>query len=158
DRTPAPDSQPRDLESRRRSIADLLYNLSPDAAWHARVQTIVGLQHYIGAAERQAGNLQQIASRLNAAIVDEQSALVRQYRALLPQLQLLSDQVKDLDAKLKEQQDLLQKHTVLRNSRQTEVADFQKKIQDAVATVATETATLDKLQKQLFALQQEVAS
>jgi hypothetical protein len=150
--------QGRDLESRRRAIADLLYNISPDANWHSRVQTIVGLQHYIGAADRQAANLQQMATRLNAAIVDEQNAFVRQYRSLLPELQLLSEQVKDLDGKLKEQQDLLQKHTVLRNARQTEVADLQKKIQDAVATVATETATLDKLQKQLFALQQQVAT
>jgi len=148
----------RDLEERRRAIADVLYNLSPDAAWHARVQTVVGLKHYIGAADRQAANLQQMASRLNAAIVDEQNTFVRHYRALLPQLQQLSDQVKDLDGKLKEQQDLLQKHTVLRNARQTEVADLQKKIQDAVATVATETATLDRLQKQLFALQQEIAN
>jgi hypothetical protein len=156
DKTPR--GEGRDLESRRRAIADLLYNLSPDGNWHKRVLTVVGLQHYIGAADRQAANLQQMASRLNAAIVDEQNAFVRQYRSLLPELQLLSERVKDLDGKLKEQQDLVQKHTVLRNARQTEVADFQKKIQDAVATVGAETATLDRLQKQLFALQQGVAT
>src|SRR5439155_22915414 len=148
----------RDLEERRRAIADVLYNLSPDPNWHTRVQTVVGLKHYIGAADRQAANLQQIASRLNAAIADEQATFVRHYRSYLPQLQLLSEHLKDLDGRLKEQQDLLQKHTVLRNARQTEVAEFQKKIQDATATVATETATLDRLHKQLFALQQEVAS
>lgn len=159
DRAPeAKGAQARDLETRRRLIADLLYNVSPDTNWHRRVQTVVGLQHYIGAADRQAANLQQMAARLNAAIVDEQNAFVRQYRTLLPQLQLLSEQVKDLDGKLKEQQDVLQKHTVLRNARQTEVTDLNKKIQEAVAVVATETATLDRLQKQLFALQQELAS
>jgi hypothetical protein len=152
------DGQARDLEARRRAIADLLYNVSPDLKWHQRVQTVVGLQHYIGAADRQAANLQQMATRLNAAIVDEQNAFVRQYRSLLPELQLLSEKVKDLDGKLKEQQDLLQKHTVLRNARQTEVADLNKKIQEAVATLATETATLDRLQKQLFALQQQVST
>jgi hypothetical protein len=51
----------------------------------------------------------------------------------------------------------VQKHTVLRNARQTEVADLQKQIQEAVATVTTETSTLDRLQKQLFALQQQVS-
>jgi hypothetical protein len=151
-------SQARDLEARRRAIADLLYNLSADANWRKRVEVVVGLQHYIGAADRQAANLQQMASRLNAAIVDEQNTFVRQYRSLLPELQILSEKVKDLDGKLKEQQELLQKHTVLRNTRQTEVADFQKKIQEAGTTVATETATLDRLQKQLFALQQQVAT
>jgi len=150
--------QARDLEARRRAIADLLYNVSPDLKWHQRVQAVVGLQQYVGAADRQAANLQQMATRLNAAIVDEQNAFVRQYRSLLPELQLASERVKDLDGKLKEQQDLLQKHTVLRNARQTEVADLQKKIQEAVATVATETGTLDRLQKQLFALQQQVAT
>ncbi|HTK78089.1 MAG TPA: hypothetical protein VL371_22675 [Gemmataceae bacterium] len=158
DRMPeAQGGQARDLEARRRAIADVLYNVSSDANWHKRVQTVVGLQHYIGAADRQAANLQQMATRLNAAIVDEQNAFVRQYRTLLPEVQRLSDQVKDLDGKLKEQQDLVQKHTVLRNARQTEVADLQKQIQEAVATVTTETSTLDRLQKQLFALQQQVS-
>ena len=159
DRMPADKGgQARDLEARRRAIADVLYNVSSDLNWHKRVQAVVGLQHYIGAADRQAANLQQMATRLNAAIVDEQNAFVRQYRSLMPELQLLSEKVKDLDGKLKEQQDLLQKHTVLRNARQTEVTDLQKKIQEAVATVTTETATLDRLQKQLFALQQQVST
>src|SRR5262245_18773821 len=55
DRLPADKGgQARDLDARRRAIADLLYNVSPDANWHKRVQSVVGLQHYIGAADRQA--------------------------------------------------------------------------------------------------------
>ena len=147
----------RDLESRRRAIADVLYNISPDAGWHARVQTVVGLQHYTGAADRQAANLQQMTARLGTAIRDEQATFVRDYQSVIPQLQLLQEQVKDIDAQLKEQQDLLQKHTVLKNARQTEVAEYQRKIEDARAKAAAEMATLQGLQRQLFAMQQEIA-
>jgi hypothetical protein len=147
----------RDLEARRKAIADLLYNLGTDPTWHARVMAVVGLQHYIGAADRQAANLQQMAARLTAAISDEQSAFVSQYQSHVPHLQLLSEQVRDLDSRLKEQQELVQKHTILRNARQAEVADFQKNIQEATAKAAQEMETLQGLQKQLFALQQGVA-
>jgi chromosome segregation ATPase len=51
----------------------------------------------------------------------------------------------------------VQKHTVLRNARQAEVAEYQKQIAAAQQTVAKETTELHNLEQQLFSLQQEFA-
>jgi chromosome segregation ATPase len=147
----------RGLEERRRAIADFLYNFDATAGWHARVQTVVGLEHYVGAADRQYGNLRDMAQRLRGIIADEQAAFVREYQAEIPKLQGLAEQLKAVQAKLTEQQELVQRLTVQRNARQTEAAEYQTQIATARQKVADETAKLHGLQKQLFDLQQEFA-
>jgi chromosome segregation ATPase len=149
----------RGLDARKERIADLLVRIVPaDQAWLTRVQTVVGLEKFVGAVDRQAANLSVMADQLQTAIADEQTAFARAYQSILPELQRLADQLRDMDARLKEQQELVQRHTVLRNGRQAEVAEFQKQIQEATARVARETAALSELQQQLFSLQQDVAA
>jgi hypothetical protein len=147
----------RDLEERRRAIADFLYNYDPTSEWHARVQTVVGLEQYAAAADRQYANLRDMAQRLRGMMADDQATFVGAYEAEKPKLHLLADRLKAFQAKLAERQELVQSHTVLRNARMAEVDDLQKQIAAAQQTVAKERASLQGLQDQLFALQQEFA-
>jgi hypothetical protein len=154
---PAASGGKRDPAERRRAIADFLYNYDSSQPWHARVQTVVGLAEYAAAADRQYGNLRDMAQRLRAIIADEQTTFVREYQAELPKLQTLADRLKAVEGKLTERQELVQKHTALRNARQAEAEDLQKKLDAERQAVAEETTKLAAVQQQLFALQQDFA-
>jgi hypothetical protein len=152
-----PTGEDRDIEDRRRSIADLLYNLDSSPEARARTQTVVGMAHYVGASERQIANLRAMAQRLDTAIAEEKAAFVREYQAVLPDLSRLAEELKSYQGKLTEQEQFVQQHTVLRNARQAEVQKFQQDIQQASQKAAAEMATLDALQRRLFALEQDFA-
>jgi DNA repair exonuclease SbcCD ATPase subunit len=98
-----------------------------------------------------------MAQRLRAIIADEQTTFVREYQAELPKLQTLADRLKAVEGKLTERQELVQKHTALRNARQAEAEDLQKKLDAERQAVAEETTKLAAVQQQLFALQQDFA-
>jgi len=152
-----PTGEDRDLEDRRRSIADVLYNTDPTVEGRTRTQVVVGMVHYVGAADRQYANLQAMSQRLRTAIAEEQSMFVREYQAVLPELSRLADELKTYEGKLAEQQEEVQGHTVLRNARQAEAADLQQRIQKAKQDAAAETASLGALQRRLFELEQDFA-
>lgn len=147
----------RDLLSRRQSIADLLYNIKPDREWHSRVQTVVGIEQYTAAAERQAERLNQMSQRLRDAIVDERTKFVKQYLSLVPELDNLNKDLKRYEAKLEEQKTLLNRYTTMKNARTAEVAELNQKIQATAQEVAGETASLHALQQRLFAAQRALA-
>jgi chromosome segregation ATPase len=147
----------RDLQARRESIADLLYNILPTREWHSRVQTVVGLEQYTAAANRQADRLQHMAQRLKDAIADERSKFVKEYLTLLPELDNLNKDLKRYEAKLEEQKAQLNRYTTMKNARAAEVAELQQQIQAASRTVANETQTLHALQERLFAAQRALA-
>jgi chromosome segregation ATPase len=152
-----PTGEDRDLQDRRRSIADVLYNIDSSPEGRTRTQTVVGMSEYIGAADRQFANLRTMSQRLRTAIADEQTIFVRAYQAVLPDLSRLADQLKTYEGKLTEQQEEVQRHTVLRNARQAEKQDLEQRIQKAKQDVAAETAALDALQRRLFELEQDFA-
>jgi chromosome segregation ATPase len=148
----------RDLPERRRVIADLLYNIRPENAWHARVQTVVGLNEYAAAADRQADRLAKAAERIRTAIADERTQFVKDYLSLVPELEMLSKELKRYDERSAEQKSLLNRATALKNTRTAEVAEFNTKIQDATRIAAAETAALQALQQRLFAVQKQLAA
>jgi hypothetical protein len=146
-----------DRETRRRSIADFLYNFEYTANWHTRVQAVVGLEQYVAAADRQYAQLRDVVARDRRAISEEQAAFVAQYQAIPPQLTVLANQFKALEGKLTEQKDLVQKHQALRNARKTDVMNLQNQIAAERQKAAEEFAALLAVQKELFAVQQDVA-
>ena len=148
----------RDLQDRRRMIADLLYNIMPSNEWHARVQTVVGIEEYAAAADRQAARLGRMAQRLRDAIADERTKFVNAYETLLPELRNLSLDLKRYEDRLAEQKALLSRYTAMKNTRTGEVADLNQKITTATALAAKETADLQALQQRLFAVEQQLAT
>ena len=77
-----PTGEERDTDDRRRSIADLLYNLDATPEGRTRTQTVVGMVHYINAADRQYANLRTMSDRLRAAIAAEQKTFIGAYQAV----------------------------------------------------------------------------
>lgn len=148
----------RDLLTRRQIIADLLYNIRPDNQWHARVQTVVGLDQYSQAADRQADRLSKMSQRMRDAIADERTQFVNNYLVLIPELEILSKELKRYDERLTEQKGLLNRYTAMKNARSAEVAELNQKIQDATRIVAAETASLHSLEARLFAVQKQLAA
>jgi hypothetical protein len=146
-----------DREARRRAIADFLYNFEYSAERHARVEKVVGLEQYVGAAERQAVRLRDMIARDQRVMADEQTAFVSQYQGTLPELTVLGNQLQALQAKLIDQKDLVQKHTALRNARQADVNALNTQLAEAKKAVASERAALAAIQRDLFAVQQDVA-
>jgi hypothetical protein len=151
-------NQTRDLHSRRESIADLLFNIIPSNAWHARVQTVVGLEQTAAAADRQAERLDKMAQRLRDAIADERTKFVKDYEILIPELKNLSLDVKRYEQRLAEHKGLVNRYTAMKNARTAEVSELNQKIQAATREVAAETAALQSLEQRLFAAQQQMAA
>ncbi len=136
-----------DRETRRRAIADFLYSFAYDPARHDRVQKVVGLDQYVGAAERGVARLQAMIARNRKVIAEEQAAFVAQYQTEVPELNVLAAQLQSLDAKLTEQKELVQKHTAQRNARMADVMDLNNKLAAAKQEAAKETAALAAVQK-----------
>jgi chromosome segregation ATPase len=152
-----PSGEERDIEDRRRSIADLLYNLDATPEGRTRTQTVVGMVHYINAADRQYANLRTMSDRLRAAIAAEQKTFIGAYQAVLPELARLDAELKTYDAKLADEQRRVKEHTALRNNRQAEATALQQQLQKTTQDAAAELAALDGYQKRLFELEQEFA-
>jgi chromosome segregation ATPase len=148
----------RDLAARKAAIADLLYNLNSDSNWHARVQTVVGLNEYAAAGDRQADRLSKIAQQLRDGIADDRSQFVKEYLSLIPELETLHKELKAYEDRLSEQKSLLNRQTALKNTRSSEVAELNQKIASATQAVAAETAALQSLEQRLFAVQQQYAA
>jgi hypothetical protein len=146
-----------DRETRRRAIADFLYNFQYDDSWHKRAEAVIGLEQYVAAAERQTVRLVDMIARDRRVIAEEQAAFVAQYQAALPELTVLAAKLQALDAKLTEQKDLVQKHTALRNARKTEVMTLSNQLAAEKQVEAKERAALTAVQQELFAVQQDVA-
>jgi hypothetical protein len=146
-----------DRESRRRSIADFLYNFEYSPAWHARVQNVVGLDQYVAAAERQTTRMRDMIARNRRVIADEQTAFVAQYQAIPPELNDLAGKLASLDTKLTEQKSLVQRHEADRNARMTEAMNLNNQLAAEKAAAAKETAALAALQQELFTVQREWA-
>jgi len=146
-----------DRETRRRAIADFLYNFEYTDNWHKRAQAVLGLDQYVAAAERQTGRMRDMIARDRRVIAEEQAAFVAQYQSALPELTVLAAKLQALDAKLTEQKDQVQKHTALRNARKTEVMTLSNQLAAEKQAEAKELAALASLQQELFAVQQDVA-
>jgi hypothetical protein len=135
--------EPRDPEERRRAIAHLLYNLSPEPAWHDRVQVVVGLQAYGREAEREAADLEKMAQRAREMTTDERIAFEREYKQTVQRRTLeLAQQSAALE-------DALQQRTAIRDKHKEEIAAAQKKIEELKARVQkAQEATVAALEKQ----------
>jgi hypothetical protein len=147
-----------DRESRRRAIADFLYNFQYTDDYHKRVMGVIGLEQYVAAAERQTVRLHDIVHRDLQQIARQQAAFVTAYQSIPPELTVLADQLQSLEAKLTDQKSLVQKHTALKNARMAEAMNLNNQLNDQKAAAARELATLNAIQRELFAVQQDVAA
>ena len=144
-----------DRETRRRAIGDFIYNFDYTNDWHKYAQSVLGLEQYVAAAERQTLRLQDMIARDRRVISQQQAAFVAVYQSNLPELTLLADKLQALDAKLTEQKDLVQKHTALRNARMAEVTTLNNQLSEEKQKAAKEFAALEAIQRELFSVQQD---
>jgi hypothetical protein len=146
-----------DRETRRRAIADFLYNFEYTPTRHQRVQNIVGLDQYVAAAERQTTRMRDAIARNRRVIADEQTAFVAQYQAIPPELNDLAGKLQTLETKLTEQKALVQKHEALRNDRMAEAMNLNRQLDTEKQSAAKEYAALAALQQELFGVQRDWA-
>lgn len=143
----------------QRNIADLLYNFAPngDPGLRERAQIVVGLRESVAAADRQASNLFAMSLRLDEIMKEDSNIFARQYQELIPQLEVLNEQLKADLARLETQKKIFEQHNVLYQARKTERDELLEKLRQEGEKVATESANLANLQRQLFALQRQIA-
>jgi hypothetical protein len=155
-----PANQKSTAEVRRMMVADLLYNFNPgnEPELRERCLATVGLEAYVGAADRQATNLFGMINNLDLAIREESAAFARQYQDLLPKLVLLNDQLKADRARLDQQKKILEQHNILYQARKAERDDLLEQIHRQSDLAAAETVSLGTLQQRLFDLQREIAA
>jgi hypothetical protein len=148
------------VETKRARVADLLYNFDPtnDPSHREWVQNVVGLNEYIGAADRQASNLFAMSTRLDQILREESAIFARQYQELLPKLEILNEQLKADTGRLEQQRKLFEQHNQLYQARRTERDDLLEQLRQAGEKAATETNNLATLQNQLFQLQRQIAA
>jgi hypothetical protein len=145
----------RALAEKRQAIAHLLYNLQPDAADHQRVQVVVGLEAYVREADSQALALADMSQRVQRLMDDDRTAFELQYHPLVQRIRLLSEQLHELQGKLKEQQEVKQKHNELVQARETDAEELRKQIEKARADLAVAVAKQTETEKALFAALQK---
>lgn len=147
-------------ELRRAMVADLLYNFYPgdDEKLRERCLTVVGLEAYSAAADRQANNLFGMIRNLDQMMRDDSAGFARQYQDLLPKLVLLNDQLKADRARLDQHKKTLEQHNLLYQARKTERDDLQDQITRQATLATAETVSLATLQQRLFDLQREIAA
>ncbi|HMC65049.1 MAG TPA: hypothetical protein VKI65_08915 [Gemmataceae bacterium] len=135
-------AQKQGYDIRRQAIAHLLYNLSPEPAWHDRVRAVVGLIAYSREAETQAAALEEMARQVELAMADDQATFEREYAGTVQHLHRLADEVDRLAYDLKTQQELVTAHQVLVKLRQKDVEDFTNRL------AAVQVNLREALQKQ----------
>lgn len=147
-------------EVRRMKVADLLYNFYPgdDPQLRERCLATVGLEAYVGAADRQATNLFGMINNLELAMREQSAAFARQYQDLLPKLVLLNDQLKADRARLDQQKKILEQSNILYQARKAERDDLLEQIRRQSDLATAETVSLGTLQQRLFDLQREIAA
>ena len=153
-------NKPSSAAIKRMKVADLLYNLNPtgDPATRQRVQTIVGLEQFTLAAERQATNLFAMAVQMQHSIRDEQGAFVRRWENILAQLTVLNEQMKADSVRLDEQKKVLEQNNLILTARKAARDELIDQVRQAGDKATAETSQLAKLQQQLFDLQRDIAA
>lgn len=149
----------------RERIAHILFALEPrlfsqlfpqregKQGW---VQNVVGLHHYVEAADQQAGNLQAIVVALREQRLRDQDRFIRTYDELLPRLDVLSEQLKTDRARLEQHRQVFEEQKLLYEKRLNERNQLRTDLEQVRREATAETATLESLQKELFSLQQQL--
>ena len=142
---------------RRARIAHFLMSLEPTSDdWQKRVAMVVGLRAYARALAAQDLALQEIASRVQRRIEDDQKAFVEQYQQLQNlsiQLSLVHSRAEETRSELDAQQ---QKDSQLLNEKQSQKAKVEKVHEDMVKAVAEQSAANAELEKAVHATQRTV--
>ena len=137
-------------DAKRQAIAHLLYNLSPESAWHDRVRAVVGLIEYAREAESQAAALEEMTRQVELAMADEQTTFERAYASWVLRLRYLGDQIDQLQHDLKIQKDLAEAHRVLVKSREADVKDFTTRVATAQSNLRMALDKQRGIEKKLF--------
>jgi hypothetical protein len=125
-------------------------------AWHERVATVVGLPEYVRAAEAQASEYADAASRLVAAITEEQSAFEANYQAQVQRVHFLFTQWLTQDAASKVQESITKENEKLKQERETERNKLRDELKKSIDDAKDSLAKLTNTQKQLFEIQKQL--
>jgi hypothetical protein len=161
--------QPNSTGEKARKIAHLLYHIDANRhglrdeatvaarkAWHERVAAVVGLPEYVRAAEAQASEYADAASRLVAAITEEQSAFEADYQAQVQRVHFLFTQWLTQDAAFKVQEAITKENDKLKEERETERNNLQKELAKSIQDAKAALTKLTTTQKQLFDIQKQL--
>jgi hypothetical protein len=161
--------QPSSSGEKARKIAHLLYHIDAHRhglrdeatvaarkAWHERVAAVVGLPEYVRAAEAQASEYAEAASRLVAAITEEQSAFEADYQAQVQRVHFLFTQWLTQSAAFNVQEAITKENDKLKAERETERNNLQKELTKSVEEAKLALTKLTSTQKQLFDIQKQL--
>lgn len=144
----------------RRAIAHLLFNLPDSDEPPARAAVIVGLRAYTEEGNRQAIALSGIASgaaaRLKSAMAADRAAFVQRYDRIILDLQMLDHRVADRGVDVTRAKELFEKHRLLVEGRQSELAKLQSQLRDSQEVTRKALDELAHEQRLLFEAHREV--
>jgi hypothetical protein len=147
----------RNVLAKRRMIAHLLYNLSPDPAWHQRVMAVVGLERSVEEADSQAQELDRMRVRVNGAALDERNNFAAEYLRQRDRILILSQMVERQRVALKNLEDLheRQKTGLIAPLKERKVK-LEKELDDQHADTKKVLTRQDELESQLFRIHSQI--
>lgn len=153
-----PSNRLREPDDLRQRVAHLLYNLSHEPAWHARVAVVVGLEAYNYEADKQAAALDEMAQRVRSLMNADRLAFETRYRQVLQRRNVfLARQVKLLEIAVKDQQKLREQHEQLVRSREAEIEEFKQRTDKLKEAVQAARAKQAEREQELFKEYRELA-
>ncbi len=144
--------------ARRQAIAHVLIGTSQNQADLQRAMTAVGAINYVRELDAQALALNAMVPELQRSIVNDREAFAVEHRALIGQIIALADRVRDAQQNIDRQNELVERHKGIVDKRRADVADLNKRIEDAKKATAVALAEQTDLEKQLFAADTKVAA
>jgi chromosome segregation ATPase len=139
------------------AIAHVLFNTDTDPTQRQHTALVVGLNHYVAAADTQAANLSAMVPVLQKLMADDQAAFEVEYRGVMRQVIMLHERIQSLDNSLAKQQQLRSEHQGLVKARETNIAELEREIQDTRQRQQAALKEQGQLEAQVFAADRAVA-
>lgn len=145
------------LTERRDAIAHLLFNTSQNLQDYQRALITVGLQNYVHEVDSQASDLAAMLPELQAAMGKERAANEIAHAGLLRQIITQHERLQDLDGSLRKAVALREQQKTLINTRNADIDELKKQIDDTQKALAAALALQSRLETDLFEADREVA-
>jgi hypothetical protein len=151
-------AQKQDVAGKRRAIAHLLYNLSPDTEKHQRLAIVIGLRSFADEAERQSAQLRQMAQRTRLLSIDDRTAFEGAYLRHRDRIVQLAHEVlrKQDDLKNKEEQSKRTEAEI--KKREGEIDKLNEVVTIALAKTQEALERQAAIEKELFGLHDELGT
>jgi hypothetical protein len=143
-------------KEQRAKIAHVLVNVNPTEQWRKRVMTVVGMEAYIDALNRQADSYMAMVSNLQQAMATDQTTFERQHADLVRAILDEADELYRANAFLAELTKSAAERTTQANLRDAEKMKYEARLVQARAETTDDFKNVFAIQKDLFGLQQKL--